>query len=101
MKKTFLKEKILDDFSLEYFILESQIEIPKSSLFFHSYGIEIVKKSGDILEIKQVRNIMYSEDSIRKLALTLAENNVTPLIMEEVINDYIKIIPHKINLKGA
>lgn len=101
MKKTFIREINLSRCKLEYYIIEKQINTTNGSLYFHSYGIEIIKEEGDVVETKAVMNVLYSEDSARKLAEILANNKVTPISMEEIIDDYIKNIPHKLNLKRA
>lgn len=101
MKKTFIKEINLSRFKLEYYIIEKQINTTNGALYFHSYGIEIIKKAGDIIETKAIMNVVYSEELARNLAESLAKNKVTPLTMEEVIDDYIKNRPHKLNLKRA
>lgn len=101
MKKTFIREVNLSRFKLEYYIIENQINTTNGALYFHSYGIEIIKKEGDVVETKAVMNIVYSEDVARNLAEKLAQNRVTPITMEEIIDDYIKNSPHKLNLKRA
>ena len=101
MKKTFIREINLSRFKLEYYIIENQINTTNGALYFHSYGIEIIKREEDITETKRIMNIVYSEEKALNLVQVLANNKVTPMSMEEIINDYIQNAPHKINLKRA
>lgn len=101
MKKIFVREINLSRFKLEYYIIENQINTVNGGLYFHSYGIEIIKKEGDVIETKAILNVVYSEESAKKITEKLANNKVTPITMEEIIDDYINNIPHKFNLKRA
>ena len=55
------------------------------------FGIEVIKKikieNGEIIEKKEVNNFLDEEEKVDKLLYILKRNKVTPVCLEEVIED--------------
>ncbi len=79
-----------EPFDLEYFVLESQTQ--SESINISTYGIEIVKtqRSEGIkyIETKTMNEVCASEKTIYQIVRLLSDNAVTPITLEEVIEDY-------------
>ena len=79
-------------FDLEYYILECRTEC--ESINISTYGIEIVKiqRSNGIkyTEAKTIHEVCTSEKMIYKIAKLLSDNSVTPISLEEVIDDTVR-----------
>ena len=77
--------------SLEYYILESQTR--NENINISIFGMEIVKTQCvngiEYTEAKAIREICATEKLIFEVARILSENTVTPICLEEVLNDII------------
>ncbi|OQB14031.1 MAG: hypothetical protein BWY15_01403 [Firmicutes bacterium ADurb.Bin193] len=80
-----------EPFELEYYIIENQTQ--NESINISTYGIEIVKtqrREGiKYTEIKTMNEICVSEKMIYNIARLLSDNSVTPLTLEEIIDDIV------------
>jgi len=77
-------------YSLEYYILESELPETEDYGAHTVYGAEIVKK-GEVSESHQMTNISGSRESVERLAGMLARNKVTPVSLGYVVEDYISL----------
>lgn len=83
-----------EPFELEYYITESQTN--SENINISMYGIKIVKTQQSqgikYTESKTMSEICTSEKTIYSIAKLLSENAVTPITLEDVINDiaYVK-----------
>jgi len=91
MQKELYKIAAAKNFRLEYSVLTNAIE--HEGQLITVYGVEIIKKQrkdGVLLsETKSIKNICVSEDQIKKLVQTLAENLVTPITLKDIVEDLI------------
>lgn len=83
------------DFSLEYYILESEVNMPDDKISAKVYGIEIVKVQKDgqgqvKRESAKISDIFCKEEKIKDLAEMLHKNAVTPITFYDVIDDIIQ-----------
>ncbi len=79
-------------FYLDYYILKSEIKIPRSDIKATVYGIEIEKKYEEdgtekLLEQAFVNDIFASEENTEKLIVRLADKLIMPSTLEYVIDD--------------
>ena len=79
-------------FVLDYYILEKEVEIDGYSV--NTYGIEICKKSkrennSSYFEYRKIFDIFCSEGETIDVIEKLARNSVTPICMQEVLEDLI------------
>ncbi len=102
MEKKFYKTQkvVLDDptykdnaFSLDYYVLESNMPASVRKDGGKSYGIEVVKQYVDyfgnrIVQSCDAKGITSSEYEIFALVDKLYEYIVTPMTLREVISDY-------------
>ena len=92
-KEKLREEGILYPIKLEYYKLNEEEN------FQNNYGIEIIKTSyienKSIIEKNKITNITKEENKINELLETLKKNEVTPISMEDIIED---IMGKNINL---
>jgi hypothetical protein len=78
-------------FNLEYYILENQTNNEKMNISI--YGIEIFKTQNsngiEYTESKSIYEICSTEKLIHKIAKVLSDNTVTPICLEEVLDELI------------
>jgi len=83
-----MKEKNSSNcYKIEYYELKSSI-IEETHL--SEYGVEILKKdffNDEVLERKEVRNIANTEEKIYNVLDILYRNEVTPVSLDDVIED--------------
>ena len=76
-----------NEFKVEYYKIIDITDDDKCSKF----GIEVIKKikieNGEIIEKKEIKNFLDEEEKADKLLFILKRNKVTPVCMEEVIED--------------
>lgn len=82
-------------FYLDYYILESEINVPNTSFSALIYGVEIEKKYEEngcekILEQAVVNDIYASKKGTQKLIDKLADNLVMPSTLEFILNDILE-----------
>ncbi|WHH59058.1 DUF6514 family protein [Petroclostridium sp. X23] len=82
---------------LEYYILENELVDEELSYSGKSYGVEIVKKEladndNVVMENGRVNHIYCSESKIKKLVDKLVHHTVTPIGLNNVIEDLVEII---------
>ena len=92
-KEKLREEGILYPIKLEYYKLNEEEN------YQSNYGIEIIKTSyienKSIIERNKITNITKEENKINELLETLKKNEVTPISMEDIIED---IMGKNINL---
>ena len=93
MKKEELSEVgICHPIKLEYYKIINEDEIIKQKKA--KFGIDVVKteyKKDDIkVENKKLQYISSDEKKIEEILNTLKDNKVTPIIVEDVLNDFSK-----------
>lgn len=75
------------EFTVEYYKTLNEFNKTKNNKF----GIELIKKikieKNEIIERKEINNFLDSEEKADKLLEILKRNKVTPISVEEVIND--------------
>lgn len=90
---TNIKNKI----ELEYYTMEKQRYIQSKKIVF--YGISIVKKEYGKNTIKyerqSVENVSTSENKIKDIVELLKEHKVTPVTLEDVLEDLMKQSKYK------
>jgi len=79
-------------FWLDYYILEKEVEIEEFSV--NTYGIEICKRSkrednSSYFEYRKIFDIFCTEEETVDVINKLARNSVTPICMQEVLEDLI------------
>ena len=79
-------------FTLDYYILEKEVQIEGFSV--NTYGIEICKKSkrennSSYFEYRKIFDIFCTEEETIDVIDKLARNSVTPICMQEVLEDLI------------
>ena len=79
-------------FWLDYYILEKEVQIEGYSV--NTYGIEICKRSkrennSSYFEYRKIFDIFCSEAETVSVIDKLARNSVTPICMQEVLEDLI------------
>lgn len=85
---TNIKNKI----KLEYYTMEKQMRIKSKQVI--SYGISIIKKEYENNEVKcekhSVENISTNENKVKDIVNLLKEHKVTPIALEDVLEDLLK-----------
>lgn len=95
MKKLFLKKANLasDDgkeFTLEYTVLVEEISTANGGIL-EGYGIRIDKKIGNsLVEYAEFPNITMKALEIERLFMLLSEGTVTPIALQEILEDYLE-----------
>ena len=79
-------------FMLDYYILEKEVEIEGFSV--NTYGIEICKRGkkengASYFEYRKIFDIFCTEEETEDVIDKLARNSVTPICMQEVLEDLI------------
>jgi len=78
--------------SVEYYVVEYETE--NEGINITTYGIELVKKQKideiTYSEIKTIADICSSERMILAMVKTISNNTVTPITLEEVVEDMLK-----------
>lgn len=82
-------------FYLDYYILESEINVPNASFSALIYGVEIEKKYEEneyekIIEQAVVNDIYTSKKGTERLIDKLADNLVMPSTLEFVLSDILE-----------
>lgn len=89
MQREFYKMASTRKFRLEYYITRGEVKTEGATV--STFGIEIMKKqrkNGVILmESKCANNICVSETQVRRLIDLLAENLVTPITLNDIVED--------------
>ena len=90
MKRSYIGEETLeiheDSFiSLQYYILEEDVEISGSK--YVEYGVEIEKKDHFRIEKSQIKDITTDQTRIDSIVKSLMANSVTPIHLHDVIED--------------
>lgn len=78
-----------EQFYLDYYILEEEMQISES-ISIMTYGVEITKRSGELVESKTVHAIMLDKHAIVNFVALLADNTVTPATLNDVVMDYVE-----------
>lgn len=87
------QREILDEiqgnkFELEYYLLTSETDDFGNEETLNTYGIEIVKKvQGIFSESKRFENVHADKEKMKKLIGLLAENTVTPVSLQDILED--------------
>ena len=91
MQKELYKIATARNFRLEYHILKNALE--HEGKLLSVYGVEIIKKQRKdgvfLSEAKAIKNVCVSVDQIKRLVQLLAENLVTPITLNDVVEDLI------------
>lgn len=79
-------------FFLDYYILEKEVQIEGFSV--NTYGIEICKRAKrenntSYFEYRKIFDIFCTEEETASVIDKLARNSVTPICMQEVLEDLI------------
>ncbi len=79
-------------FSLDYYILEKEVQIEGFSV--NTYGIEICKRdkrenNSSYFEYRKIFDIFCTEAETMDVLDKLSRNSVTPICMQEVLEDLI------------
>lgn len=74
---------------LEYYLIESEIKDHDELTGKKAFGVEIVKKADNDIEIKTINNLSCCRENTIKLLDKLATNSVTPISLQCVIDDMI------------
>ena len=79
-------------FWLDYYVLEKEVEIEGFSV--NTYGIEICKRAkrengSSYFEYRKIFDIFCTEEETTSVIDKLARNSVTPICMQEVLEDLI------------
>ena len=69
---------------LHYFLLVDELEV--GSFFCEQYGVKIAEEDGDCA---QIRGITTSAVRIDELMTTLVEQQVSPTVLEDVVQDWL------------
>jgi hypothetical protein len=77
---------------LDYYILKSEIKIPRSDILATVYGIEIEKKYEEdgiekLIEKASLNDIFASMENTERLIVRLADKLILPSTLEYVIDD--------------
>lgn len=73
---------------LEYYLVESDNDMPEDMDTDKGYGVEIVKKEfGLTKESKMIKNIFCSRKTAEELLILLADNSVTPVTLPYILDD--------------
>ena len=87
-----LGENVPESVSIEYYVIEYETE--NEGINITTYGIEVVKRQKidgiTYSEIKTIADICSSERIILAMVKTISNNTVTPITLEEVIEDMLK-----------
>lgn len=81
------EEDVSNQFKIEYYQVESAMT---EASHLVKYGVEILKRdvvNDDILERKEIRDITNIEEKIYNVLDILYRNKVTPVSVEDVIED--------------
>jgi hypothetical protein len=85
------KRECFEPFDLEYYLLESEIDDGELA-GMTAYGIEIVKIVGQApVENAIVKNYTCSREAAHDLLCKLAENVVTPVSLEYIMDDIVGV----------
>ena len=81
-----------EGFFLDYYILKSEISIPRSNIKATVYGIEIEKKYEELgttklLEQANINDIFVSKEHTIKFIKKLARKQITPSALKYVIDE--------------
>ena len=87
----------LETLSLEYYIVESELVDEEQDYNGKSYGVEIIKKEFKVnnnlyTEKKVINNICCCKETIKLLVNKLIKNTVTPVGLDNVLEDLIGIV---------
>lgn len=84
---TFIKQEVLEEARIDYPIKLEYYKMKEGEKF----GIEIVKKEyrkeGTQIDNEQKENVSKDEKEIERILKTLEQNEVTPMGLEEILND--------------
>ena len=85
-------DNIPEAVSVEYYVVEYETE--NECINITTYGIEVVKKQKidgiTYSEIKTIADICSSERMILAMVKAISNNTVTPITLEEVVEDMLK-----------
>jgi len=85
-------DNIPEAVSVEYYVVEYESE--NEGINITTYGIEVVKKQKidgiTYSEIKTIADICSSERMILAMVKAISNNTVTPITLEEVVEDMLK-----------
>ena len=95
LKSNQLGQQIGNDFTLEYYILESDVNIPEEKMTTQVYGVEITKifcnEDGKFKkETSTINDVCCSENKIKLIIDLLARNTVTPIALYDLIEDILE-----------
>lgn len=77
---------------LEYYLIECDFEKEECIEAEKGYGVEIVKKeNGSIMESAIIRSIYNNRENTEDLVKKLAENTVTPITLNYILDDLIGV----------
>ncbi len=80
-----------EEITLQYFLLENEIEIEGCNL--KCYGFEIVKTSHlnslNLKEVKQIPNVFFKRHEASMFLKKISQMRVTPITLAGILEDYI------------
>ena len=86
------KKRIFEGMELQYCVLSGKA--PEGLEKSESYGVKVTKTQykedgGIISETEQINDLFYEEKDAKKFIKFLADNDVTPMALKDVAEDYI------------
>jgi len=85
-------DSIPEAVSVEYYVVEYETE--NAGINITTYGIELVKRQKidgiTYSEIKTIADVCSSERMILAMVKSISNNTVTPITLEEVVEDMLK-----------
>lgn len=86
------RRRMAEDTALDYYMMRESICDDYCDLI--RYGAKIVKTTGyggggKTVEIKQINNIFYREEEADRFLKLIMRNQVTPITLMDVVEDYI------------
>ena len=87
-----VKLRAVSDMILDYYMIRESICDDYCNLM--RYGAKVVKTTrspggGKVIELKQINNIFYREDDADEFIKLIMRNEVTPVTLMDVVEDYI------------
>lgn len=86
------KSQTVEDMELDYYIIAD--DISKKHCNLESYGVRIIKTvcsegGGKSIDSSQINNIFYRRSDIESFMELIVRNEVTPITLRDVVEDYI------------
>lgn len=74
---------------LEYYLLITQLVGETGSLIGESYGVEAICRREGVMETESFADITIDRRKIEELISLLSKNNVSPVTMSEILEDWL------------